>query len=184
MTFPFTRAYVEYIHDVLVAERMPFDEPIKSSDYRDHNRLESAVGRPFQTFGGEDLHQTLFQKAAAFFHSIACGHAFVNGNKRTAVMALDLFMTANDHLLYIGGDDMYRLAKDTVEANMKGIKVDDLLAQLATRIESESMFFDLLLNEGVLKRFPKGAEMHAKMVSERDTIRLHPLNSTESHPWR
>jgi death-on-curing protein len=159
---------------------MPFDEPINPSDYRDPGKLESAVGRPFQTFFGEDLHQTLFQKAAAFFHSIACGHAFLNGNKRTAVMALDLFMMANDHLLYIGGDDMYRLAKDTVEANMKGIKVDDLLAQLAARIESEAMFFDLLINAEVLKRFPKGAEMHARMVSARDTIRLHPLNSQTS----
>lgn len=111
MSFPFTRAYVEYIHDVLVAQRMPFNELIDPSDYRDHNKLESAVARPFQTFGGEDLHQTLFQKAAALFHSIACNHAFLNGNKRTAVMALDMFMTANGYLLFINGDDMYQLAK-------------------------------------------------------------------------
>jgi death-on-curing family protein len=158
---------------------MPFDEPINPRDYRDHDKLESAVGRPFQTFGGEDLHQTLSQKAAAFFHSIACGHAFVNGNKRTAVMVLDLFMTANGYLLLINGADMYRLAKDTVEANMKGIKLDDLLVQLAAKIESESVIFDALLTQPVLKLVPKAVELHAMLVSERDTIRLHPLNSSE-----
>jgi len=92
-------------------------------------------------------------------------------------MALDMFMTANGYLLFINGDDMYRLAKDTVEANMKGIRADDLLAQLAKRIESESVLFDALLAGPVLKILPRAAEMHAAMVSERDTIRLHPLNS-------
>jgi death-on-curing family protein len=180
LTFPFTGAYVEYIHDVLVAERMPFDEPINPFHYRDHNKLESAVGRPFQTFCGADLHLTLFQKAAALFHSIACNHAFLNGNKRTAVMALDMFMTANDHFLFINDNDMYQLSKDTVEANMKGIKADALLAQIATRIESESMPFGGLVTEEALKQFPRGAELHAMIVSERDNIRLHPLNSEES----
>jgi death-on-curing protein len=161
---------------------MPFDEPINPSDYRDHGKLESAVGRPFQTFFGEDLHQTLFQKAAAFFHSIACGHAFLNGNKRTAVMALDMFMTANGYLLIINDADMYRLAKDTVEANMKGVKVDDLLAQLAAKIESESVIFDALVTQPVLKIIPKVAEFHAALVSEKDTIRLHPLNSSQPDP--
>jgi death-on-curing protein len=180
LAFRFTGAYVEYIHDVLVAKRMPYDEPIDPSDYRDQNKLESAVARPFQTFFGEDLHQTLFQKAAAFFHSIACGHAFLNGNKRTAVVALDLFMTANGYLLFISDADMYRLAKDTVEANMKGIKLDDLLAQIAVKIEAESVVFDALLTPPVLKRVPRATELHAMLVSERDTIRLHPFNSVEA----
>jgi hypothetical protein len=72
------------------------------------------------------------------------------------------------------------LAKATVEANAKGIKADDLLAQLTTRIESESMPFDSLLAEGVLKLFPRGADLHAMMVLERDNIRLHQLNLDES----
>lgn len=82
--------------------------------------------------------------------------------------------------LYINDADMYHLAKDTVEANAKGIKADDLLAQLATRIESESMPFDALLAEGVLRVFPRGADLHAMMVLERDNIRLHQLNSERS----
>jgi len=95
-------------------------------------------------------------------------------------MALDMFMTANDHFLFINDNDMYQLSKDTVEANMKGIKADALLAQIATRIESESMPFGGLVTEEALKQFPRGAELHAMIVSERDNIRLHPLNSEES----
>jgi len=62
---------------------------------------------------------------------------------------------------------------------MKGIKVDDLLAQLAARIDSESIEFDALLSEPVLKILPRAAEMHAAMVSERDAILRHPLNSQD-----
>ena len=32
---------------------------------RDLNGLESAIARPFQTFGGDDLYPTIFEKAAA-----------------------------------------------------------------------------------------------------------------------
>jgi hypothetical protein len=82
-------------------------------------------------------------------------------------MASDLFMTANGYLPFINGDDMYQLAKSTVEANMRGIKVDDLLAQLADRIESESAEFDALLDERVLEIFPKVAELRNGDFRER-----------------
>ncbi len=54
---------------------------------RDAGLLASAVGRPSQTVFGEDAYPDLYTKIAALFESLACNHAFVDGNKRTAVVA-------------------------------------------------------------------------------------------------
>jgi death-on-curing protein len=54
---------------------------------RDEGGLLSAIARPFQTFGGDDLYATSFLKAAALLHSLCNNHPFVDGNKRTALVA-------------------------------------------------------------------------------------------------
>lgn len=55
-----------------------------SSGVRDFTMLESALGRPFATFGGRDLYADIFLKAGALIQSIVKNHPFVDGNKRTA----------------------------------------------------------------------------------------------------
>ena len=54
---------------------------------RDPGLLASAVGRPAQTVLGDDAYPDLYTKVAALFESLACNHAFTDGNKRTAVVA-------------------------------------------------------------------------------------------------
>lgn len=55
---------------------------------RDEGLLESAIARPYQTFGGDDLYQTVYEKAAAMMESIIINHPFVDGNKRTGFLAM------------------------------------------------------------------------------------------------
>ncbi len=59
--------------------------------------LESALGAPQQTFGGEFLHPDVFAQGAALLRSIALNHPFVDGNKRTAFMATFVFLQLNGH---------------------------------------------------------------------------------------
>jgi death-on-curing protein len=54
---------------------------------RDQGLLESAVGMPQASFGGEFLHADLFAMAAAYAFHIAQNQAFVDGNKR-ALLAI------------------------------------------------------------------------------------------------
>ena len=51
---------------------------------RDEGLLDSAIYQPQATFGGELLHPTIVEQAAAYLFHIANNHAFVDGNKRTA----------------------------------------------------------------------------------------------------
>jgi death on curing protein len=54
---------------------------------RDAGLLASAVGRPELVVFGADAYPTLSDKVAALMESIALNHAFIDGNKRTAVVA-------------------------------------------------------------------------------------------------
>ena len=74
---------------------------------RDVGGLDSAIARPFQSFGGEDLYPSVFEKAAAIGESIIMNHPFIDGNKRTGYVLMEtllriegLKITATDDLLY------------------------------------------------------------------------------------
>ncbi|MCQ3932533.1 MAG: type II toxin-antitoxin system death-on-curing family toxin [Chloroflexi bacterium] len=62
---------------------------------RDRGLLESAVARPMASAFGEDAYPSLFEKAAALLDSLSRNHPFVDGNKRTATLALDQFLKKN-----------------------------------------------------------------------------------------
>ncbi len=70
-----------------------------SHGIRDLGLLESAVARPQATFDGVDLHPDLFPKAAVLMHAIIKNHPFMDGNKRTGVVAVGLFLQLNGHSL-------------------------------------------------------------------------------------
>jgi death-on-curing protein len=74
---------------------------------RDVGLLDSAVHRPQATFGGVSLYPTLAKKAGALFHSLAKNHAFVDGNKRVAFEALDVFVRLNGGRLEGTEDEKY-----------------------------------------------------------------------------
>lgn len=54
---------------------------------------------PQSTFGGADLHVGLPEKAAAYHFHLCANHPFVDGNKRVAVAAAEVFLLINGHEL-------------------------------------------------------------------------------------
>jgi len=56
--------------------------------------LESALTRPFTTFKGQGLFPDLWSKVAALIHSLVSFHPFADGNKRTALVAADVWSVA------------------------------------------------------------------------------------------
>ena len=49
---------------------------------REMGGVESAIARPYQIFGLENLYKDAFEKAAAIGESINMNHPFVDGNKK------------------------------------------------------------------------------------------------------
>lgn len=61
----------------------------------DMGLLESAVATPQAAFGGEFLHPTIYEMAAAYAYHIARNHAFKDGNKRVASLSALAFLQLN-----------------------------------------------------------------------------------------
>lgn len=62
---------------------------------RDLHLLRSAIGRPQLSVGFQDAYKTIFDKAAAMFHSIINNHPFLDGNKRTSLLTAITFLEKN-----------------------------------------------------------------------------------------
>jgi death-on-curing protein len=61
--------------------------------------LESALSRPFTAFGGEEMFPDLWSKIAVLLHSLIAFHPFVDGNKRTALVAADICLRLHGYRL-------------------------------------------------------------------------------------
>ena len=71
--------------------------------------LESAVAMPQSAFGGVDLHVGLPEKAAAYHFHLCANHPFMDGNKRVAVAAAEVFLLINGHELSASDNDVEEL---------------------------------------------------------------------------
>jgi death-on-curing protein len=76
---------------------------------RDLGLLESAVAVAEASFGGDYLHATLPEMAAAYLFHIAQNHAFIDGNKRVAAAAMFMFLYLNDLELRCSEDELVEL---------------------------------------------------------------------------
>ena len=93
MTAYLTAEQVLFIHARLISETGG------AHGVRELGLLLSAVARPQATFDGQDLYPNLFLKAAALLESLVGNHAFVDGNKRTAITSAGLFLRINGYRL-------------------------------------------------------------------------------------
>lgn len=82
---------------------------------RDRGLLESALAMPRMTFGGELLHGTLFEMAAAYLFHIVKNHPFVDGNKRAGLACGLVFLGLNEHRVVTTNDALVELVLGVVD---------------------------------------------------------------------
>jgi len=61
--------------------------------------LESTIARSPAAFGGKDLHDRAFRRAAALAESVVMNHGFVDGNRRTAMYAMAAWLEREGHVI-------------------------------------------------------------------------------------
>jgi death-on-curing protein len=79
---------------------------------RDKGAIEAAIFRP-QT----GYYSTLYEEAAALMESLGKNHGFVDGNKRIAFTATDVFLRRNGFYLEVEGVDAHSFIDGSMERN-------------------------------------------------------------------
>lgn len=121
-----TAGQVLFIHARLIAETGG------EHGVLDIGLLESAIYRPQSTFDGVDLYPTLFLKAAALLESLIGNHAFLDGNKRTAITAASIFLRRNGFQLSANN---HQLEQFTLACALRQYS----LSQISDWLESHSL---------------------------------------------
>ena len=67
----------------------------KTAGVRDIDVLAAAVDRPRQTVAGVAVYPTPVEQAAALFEALLVGRCFLEGNARTAMLCLKVFLRVN-----------------------------------------------------------------------------------------
>jgi death on curing protein len=74
---------------------------------RDEGLLESALARPQQLYAYGNPPPDLASLAASLAFGLARNHPFLDGNKRTAAVACELFLVLNDATLEASNIELY-----------------------------------------------------------------------------
>lgn len=74
---------------------------------RDLGLVHSALERPATTLMGTDAYPPIDTKAAAMTESLARNHPFMDGNKRSAWIALNHFLRINGHFIFSTQDEAF-----------------------------------------------------------------------------
>ncbi len=94
---------------------------------------DSAVARPRAGFAGEEFHPTVEAKAASLLFGLARNHAFIDGNKRVAVLATLQFLNTNGcDLDLLPVEEAYKTIVKVASGNLS---VDDLTDWIRDRIK-------------------------------------------------
>lgn len=115
------------IEDILELHQNSINDFGGSHGIRDKGLLESAIARPFQTFGGEDLYPSIFAKAAALGESLIINHPFVDGNKRTGMLAMTALLLTNGFRFSASSENFYNFV---ISISTGSISFDEIVTWL------------------------------------------------------
>lgn len=102
-----------------------------ASGLRDRGLLESAVAQPKAAFDGTFVHDSLFAMAAAYLFHIVQNHPFVDGNKRTGLLAALVFLDLNGISIAQGSPDLYDLTLGVAEGRVTKADATATLRRIA-----------------------------------------------------
>lgn len=100
----------------------------------DRGLLQAALARPAASFAGQDLYGSIAAKAAALMHSLVSNHPFIDGNKRVAIAAAELFLRVNGYRLLADDEALEGM---TVAAASGHIVVEEIRIWIEQRIRRE-----------------------------------------------
>ena len=107
---------------------------------RDLGLLQSAMAQPQASFGGKFLNEDLYTMAAYAFH-IAQNHPFIDGNKRTGLVAALVFLEMNHISIHDPKQKLLKGMLEMAEGKIDKIGLAQILRSLRTSGKEASQDF-------------------------------------------
>ena len=133
MSTPNIQFTVQDIHELHTQLEDVF---VLSSGVRDENLLASAVNTPFQTFMGNDLYPSIYDKAAQLCYGIANNHPFTDGNKRTALHSMYVYLIINGYDIIATQQDVENLIINVASRRMDNTELSKWLQENTVQTEN------------------------------------------------
>ena len=115
---------------VLAAHTAALEEFGGSEGLRDMGLLESALHAPQASWGGAPLLDFPWEMAASYLVSLARNHAFIDGNKRTALTCALTFLDMNGYRCKNDRDTLVAITLAAATGGMNRARVAVALQQL------------------------------------------------------
>lgn len=93
---------IEYVECINIINTLKFSESSNLFAVERDKGLESIIGNVYQSFGGQDVYNSIEEKAVNFLYLVVKNHTFVDGNKRIAATLFIYFLNFYN-LLYKDG---------------------------------------------------------------------------------
>ena len=119
------------IDDVLELHALQLARYGGADGLRDRGLLESAIAQPQATFDSVFVHDGLFEMGAAYLFHIVQRHPFVDGNKRTGLLASLVFLDLNGVSIDHDSRDLYDLTMGIAEGRITKADTAEALQRIA-----------------------------------------------------
>lgn len=96
---------------------------------RDIGLLESAIEMPKAMMFGKFLHETIYDKGAAYLFHIVQNHPFNDGNKRTGALSTLLFLDSNGVQLHFSDEEYEEFIILVASGKKNKHEISEFLAQ-------------------------------------------------------
>lgn len=130
------------VHEALVRDFESYRDPISPPGIRDSNLLSSAIMRSQTGFGNQQKYPTIEMAGAALLHSLVLNHAFYNGNKRTGIVSLLVFLDKNLLMPTCSESGLFKLTLNVAQHGLVPLHWDNLadreVLEIADWISSNS----------------------------------------------
>ena len=133
MSTPDIQFTVQDIYELHIQLEKTF---ILASGIRDENLLASAVNTPFQTFMGNELYPSIYDKAAQLCYGIANNHPFTDGNKRTALHSMYVYLIINGFDITATQLDVENMIINVAAGNMTNTELAQWLRENTVEIDT------------------------------------------------
>lgn len=104
-----------------------------TAELRDRGLLESALALPGAQFGGEYLHKTIPEMAAAYLFHLCKNHPFVDGNKRIALTTSEMFLIMNGWKLNATNQELEEVTLKVASSAMEKAELTQFFASHSER---------------------------------------------------